>query len=232
MDILNTNGTDPLIETMNDPDMMDSQMPAGPTHNHNHIFGFNPHFKSMFGDDSDEDINASDVGEVNVVDDAGSQIDLPIPSHENLTTIKDHLKNISAEDRKKLLAHLAFINNVNPEKQRFSPASEKDILREKLRRKQELIHMKRQTKKTQQALNEKKTSAKQQYLQKINKRTRAYVSKDDDDEPVPDYVNVQPHTNQPVIRQTEIIDHYINSFDKPIQTTGVQPDGVQIDGKQ
>ena len=101
-------------------------------------------------DNEQKPISVSDLNDIEVVDEDGSPIDMPIPDEEQLSALREHIKNLSPEDRRTFLQNMANMYNVNPQGQQYSPASNKTILKEKLRRKQMQLRAQRSGKSAQQ----------------------------------------------------------------------------------
>ncbi len=103
-----------------------------------------------------------------IVDDEGSKINLPELSEAELDELKDKIMNLDPEQRKVVLSNLAT-NLVNPEKKRFSSATKKEIMREKIKRKRMEFEMERQKRIKEFQMN--------QHMLK-----EKYASPDDDDD--------------------------------------------------
>ena len=123
-----------------------------------------------------------DGGDENIVDDNGSPVDVPNPDQEGLNKLREYIMKLSPDERREFMTYLASTRKVNPEQQRFSPASQEQIATEKMKRKMNKFKNQRTTKLAQKIKYERKMNAKKKYNDKLN--GTAYTSHDDHD-PIP-----------------------------------------------
>jgi hypothetical protein len=126
------------------------------------------------------DVNAADE---NIVDDNGSPIDAPVPDQEGLNKLREFVMKLSPEERAQFLSNIASNYGVNPQHQRFSPASQEQILKEKLRRRKNQLRDQRIPRSSKKLMHERKMDAKKKHDDKM--KGTAYLSPGDA-EPVPD----------------------------------------------
>jgi len=148
------------------------------------------------------DMNVGD-GEQNIVDDNGSPIDAPMPDQEGLNKLKEYVMKLSPEERAQFLSNMANAYGVNPQHQRFSPASQEQILKEKMRRRKNQLRDQRIPKSSKRLMHERKMDAKKKRDDKM--KGTAYLSPDDA-ELIPNDAPSMLSPNPPVDLQVNLHD--------------------------
>ncbi len=82
----------------------------------------------------------------NIVDEEGTKIELPKPSIPELEQLRENIMKLDPDERRNFLANIAKSQMVNPNNNRFNVATERDILKEKIRRIRRAFAMNRKTK--------------------------------------------------------------------------------------
>lgn len=133
-------------------------------------------------EDDHQDNEELDGDTKNIVDDNGSPINNPVPDVESLNKIKEQIIKMTPEERAEFLAYMAQVNNINPQNQQFSPASDKQILKERLRQKTNKLRNQRMPKLYQKILYEKKKEKQRQFQEKL-KGTKHLSTEDNEELP-------------------------------------------------
>ncbi len=114
-------------------------------------------------------------------------IDVNIPSQEELQTLLEKIREMSPNERNMLLANLAKLNGVNPEEKRFTSASKRDMLKEKMRRKRMEFQNRRIPQKVLKMKREKAIEKHQKKIEELEKTRQIIDEKnqnESDNEPV------------------------------------------------
>jgi hypothetical protein len=139
-----------------------------------------------------------------------SDMETPIPEDGELTTILEKLKNMSPDNRNQLLAGLASNNNINPNNNQFSYASEQEMRKETIRRRINQMQAGRTSKTTLGFIQKKQQNNHAKRLEQL-KKLQGGVDVNTDSE------NTEEVPNEAVVDEVPVkVDVVDTSIDDPL----------------